>query len=335
MTATVLFLTALEGSFAGGALAADQGARHHAQGQFDNLTATYVVAEGDELLAIAERFAIPLDDLKAQNRLASDRIRVGQRLIVGAMLPAAEPVLEPKALEVLKAMGERLKGAKALAFTALTTYEQPSRLGPPLAYTSLSEVLLERPDRLRVISAGDGPVSELYFDGRILTAYSPAEDLAAVVEVPGTLDTMLEAAFHNAAIYLPFTDLIVADPDKDMAEGLIHAFYIGKSKVVGGTLTDMVALANPEVFVQMWIGADDHLPRQVRAVYRSDPLWLRNVTELSNWQIDPPVAPDAFASTKAGAARRIPFGHPASPLPGPRPAAAPGGSHQPQATQSQ
>jgi hypothetical protein len=36
---------------AGGALAADRGARHHAQGQFDTLAATYVVTEGDDLTA--------------------------------------------------------------------------------------------------------------------------------------------------------------------------------------------------------------------------------------------------------------------------------------------
>ena len=70
--------------------------------------------------------------------------------------------------------------------------------------------------------------------------------------------------------------------------------------------TDMVAWANNDVFLQIWIGADDKLPRRIRAIYPADPLRLRHEMELSNWQLDPPVAPDTFASPKAQAAGRMP-----------------------------
>ena len=48
---------------AGSAQAADQGPRHHARGQYDTVTATYGVVEGDELVVISERFEIPVDTL--------------------------------------------------------------------------------------------------------------------------------------------------------------------------------------------------------------------------------------------------------------------------------
>jgi hypothetical protein len=52
----------------------------------------------------------------------------------------------------------------------------------------------------------------------------------------------MESAYKSAAIYFPFSDVIVADPYKDIADdGLNLAFYIGQSNVVGGTTTDMVA----------------------------------------------------------------------------------------------
>ncbi len=236
--------------------------------------------------------------------------------------PAVKPVLEPKALDLLKAMSDRLAAAKSLSFTALSTYEHPSRIGPALAYTTLSEVLMERPNKLRVITAGDGPASEFYYDGKTIMAYSPAENLVAVAEAPPTIDAMLKAAFDNAGIYFPFTDVIVADPYKDIAEGLVHAFYIGQSKVIGGTVTDMVAYADNDVFVQIWIGAEDKLPRLVRAVYRADKLRLRHQVELSNWKLNPPAAAEAFASSKASAAKRIAFSHPAAPPLGSKPPAA-------------
>jgi hypothetical protein len=210
-------------------------------------------------------------------------------------------------------MSDKLTAAKSLSFTALTTYEHPSRIGPALAYTTLSDVLMERPNKLRVITVGDGPASEFYYDGKTVMAYSPAENRVAVAEAPPTMDAMLKAAFDKAAIYFPFTDLIVADPYKDIADGLVHTFYIGQSKVVGGTTTDIVAYADNHVFAQIWIGAEDKLPRMIRAVYRADKQRLRHQMELSNWKLNPPAAADVFASAKAGAAKRIEFSHPEAP----------------------
>src|SRR5262245_13720918 len=156
----------------------------------------------------------------------------------------APPALEPKAIEILKASSAKLAAARTMSFTAVTSYESPSRLGPPLVYTTTSEVTLQRPDKLRVITPGDGPASEFYYDGKTMMAYSPAENLVAVADAPPTIDAALKAAYDTAAIYFPFTDVVVADPYADISQGLRHAFVIGQSKVVGGTTTDMVAIAN-------------------------------------------------------------------------------------------
>src|SRR5712692_6391958 len=128
-----------------------------------------------------------------------------------------------------------------MTFTAVVSYENPSRLGPPLVYTTKSEVMMQRPDKLRVLTLGDGPPSEFYYDGKIMMAFAPAENLVAVADAPPTIDAALQAAFDSAAIYFPFSDVIVADPYGDIADGLKAAFYIGQSRVVGDTTTDIVA----------------------------------------------------------------------------------------------
>ena len=221
-----------------------------------------------------------------------------------------EPALEPKAIDLLKASSSRLAAAHSMTFTTVISYESPSRLGPPLIYTTRSEVTLQRPDKLRVITPGDGPASEFYYNGKTMVAFAPAENLVSTAEAPPTIDAALKAAYDSAAIYFPFTDLIVADPYEGIADGLKHAFYIGQSHVVGGTTTDMVAIANNWVFEQIWIGADDKLPRMARAVFHADPQHLRHQIEFSNWHLDPTVAADAFASSSAAAARPIPFARP-------------------------
>jgi hypothetical protein len=228
-----------------------------------------------------------------------------------------KPDLEPKAIALLKAVSERLASAQTLSFTAVQLAESPSRQGPPLTYATKSEATLQRPDRLRVIISGDGPASEFYYDGKTMMAYAPAENLLAVADAPPTIDAMLETAYRSAGIFFNFTDLIVADPYKDMSGGLTLAYYVGQSHVIAGMTTDMVAYIANRVFIQLWIGTEDKLPRMVRAIFIDDPERSRGQVEFSNWQLDKTVSSDAFVLSDTTNAKRIPFAHlQAEPNPG-------------------
>jgi len=232
----------------------------------------------------------------------------------------AVPDLEPKAIELLKASSDRLAAARTMSFTAVEIFEHPSRHGHPLAYSTKSDVTLQRPDRLRVLISGDGPASEFYYDGKIMMAYAPADNLVAVATAPRTIDATLEEAYHSAGIYFSFTDLMVADPYQDMVGGLKLAYYIGQSHVVGGTTTDIVAYIDNDVFVQMWIGTEDKLPRMLHAVFLNDPEHLRHELQLSDWQLDVAVPREVFAPAHADKATRIQFAHPhPQPRPGGKP----------------
>src|SRR5215467_7642721 len=224
--------------------------------------------------------------------------------------PEATPSLEPKAVDILKAASSRLAAARTMKFNAIHFYESASRHGHPLAFTTKSEVTLQRPDKLRVNILADGPASEFYYDGKKMMAYAPAENLVATADAPPTIDATLEQAYHSAAIYFPFADWIVADPYKEMSEGMKLAYYVGRSKVVGGTTTDMVAYTDHGVFIEAWIGAEDKLPRLLHATYLEDPERLRHTLVLSDWQLDAAVPPDTFTSAKAASANPMPFAHP-------------------------
>ncbi len=247
-------------------------------------------------------------DAQGKTPLAKKKTAASEKTTTPA--PQAGPALEPKAIEILKAASSRLAAAHTLKFTSIEFFESSSSHGHPLSMTTKSEVTLQRPDKLRVITSADGPASEFYYDGKKMMAYAPAENLAAVADAPPNIDAALEAAYHSAAIYFPFTDLIVADPYKDMAEGLTLAYYIGQSKVVGDTTTDMVAYVDHGVFVQMWVGVEDKLPRLLHAVFLNDPEQLRHNLILSNWKLDEAIPADAFSSAKAASANPMPFAHP-------------------------
>jgi hypothetical protein len=229
-----------------------------------------------------------------------------------------KPELEPKAIKILKTASDRLAAARTMTFTAVATYESPARTLQPLAYTTLSEVTLQRPDKLRVITPGDGPPTEFYYDGKVMMAYSPDPSLVAVADAPATIDAMLKVAYDKAAIYFPFEDVIVADPYKDLGPKLKLAFVIGQSRVVGGTTTDIVAIADDNAQAEIWIGAEDKLPRMIRATYFNEPGNFRHVVEFSNWRLDTVIPPGTFASDRAVKAARIKFASPDEKLPQPQ-----------------
>jgi hypothetical protein len=234
--------------------------------------------------------------------------------------PKAVPaplLIEARAMDMIKATSARLAAARSMSFTAIVNVEFPSRLGPPLAYAVRYDVSMQRPDKLKIVQSGAGPASEFYYDGKAILAYAPAEDLVAVADAPPTVEGALKTAYDVAGTYFPFTDLLVADPNAALAAEVIHAFYIGPSNAVGGVPTEAIAWASKDVFLQMWIGTDDKLPRRIRAMFANDPLKLRHDMELSNWKLDGVQAADLAAAPKVQAAKRIAF---AKPEAAPRPA---------------
>jgi hypothetical protein len=114
-------------------------------------------------------------------------------------------------------------------------------------------------------------------------------------------------------------DIVATDPYKAFTTDAVVAFYIGQSSSIGGVKTDMVAWANNDVFLQLWIGADDKLPRRIRATFRADPLRLRHELALTDWRLDPALPAETFVSAKAEAAGKMAFAAPAPPPKGVKP----------------
>jgi hypothetical protein len=88
--------------------------------------------------------------------------KVAAKPVARNVAPAFKRGLEPHAVDILKQACARLAAARSMSFTAVVSYESPSRLGPPLVYSTRSEVTMQRPDKLKVVTLGDGPPSDFY-----------------------------------------------------------------------------------------------------------------------------------------------------------------------------
>jgi hypothetical protein len=229
---------------------------------------------------------------------------------------ASHPAIEQAALDILRAASEKLASAKTVSFVARGAFDVPARNGAPLFYFTRSEVTLVRPNKLRVIVPGDGPPSEFYFDGTKVAVFTPRADLIAIEDVPGNIEPMLAYIYQKAGIYFPFVDFLVADPYETLTKGLTSAFVIGKSNVVDNTETDIIAISDPHVHLQIWIGAKDKLPRLIWATAADSAEKPRHMVEFSDWKLNGKAPRDkAFNPQTTASTKQIPFGRPDAPPP--------------------
>jgi hypothetical protein len=202
--------------------------------------------------------------------------------------------VDQKALDLLAETNRRLAAADTLAFKTVVTDERPNIPAAPLINRTTSHVLMKRPDKLRVIISGAGPLSEFYYDGRMITEFSPGTNFSTATTAPPTIDEALKAVYKYPRINFPFTDILRTDRYKDNAECFENAVYLGQSLTSDGTATELIGYTINGIVVKLWIGVEDKLPRMLVAVFSDDPLQLRHQLEFSNWQIDQPVSTEAF-----------------------------------------
>ena len=72
-------------------------------------------------------------------------------------------------------------------------------------------------------------------------------------------------------------------------------------------------IANATLQMQIWIGAEDRLPRRLRAIFFAEPEAFRHDVELADWVVDGPLPPETFTSERAMRAPRMAFARPDAP----------------------
>jgi hypothetical protein len=206
----------------------------------------------------------------------------------------AQEIKDQRALKLLKEMSDTLAGARTLQFRARSLLPLESPTGQYISLFAASRVRLQRPDRLFVESRGDLVPNDLYYNGKTVTAIGPARKFYAQQEAGGsTLDAVLQQEHPGADTLAPFVDLLVSDPYARLSKDLASALLVGQSTIAGVT-TDHLAFTAPGVDWELWIGAQDKLPRLAVASYRSGERQPVFTVEFSDWKLNAPLPTKSF-----------------------------------------
>jgi hypothetical protein len=159
---------------------------------------------------------------------------------------------ETDARNLFKAMSEYMAAQKAIAFQYDTNLEIVTKDKPKLALASSGQVTLNRPDKIRITRTGGFAAVEFLFDGKTLTLFGKTTNLYGQLEVPGTIDHLIDELRDKYRRPAPGADLLLSNINDQLMATVIDVKDLG-SGVIGGVECDHLAFRTKEVDWQIWI----------------------------------------------------------------------------------
>lgn len=219
-------------------------------------------------------------------------------LAVGAVLAVTVPSAqadEADARAILQSMSDYLAGTERISFAYDAALEVVIEGGQTLALVSSGTVALDRPNRIRATRSGGFVDVEMVFDGTMLTVLGRAANVYSQIQLPGTLDHLIDELHETYGFPLPAADLLLSDPYAALMDGVTDVKDLG-SGVVGGTECDWFAFRAEGVDWQIWIaqGAQPY-PCRYSIATKDLPNAPGYVVQIRDWRAGDDVATADFA----------------------------------------
>jgi hypothetical protein len=162
-----------------------------------------------------------------------------------------------EARALLKGMSDYLAAQQVIAFDYDATYEVVTNDGQKLGLASSGTVTLNRPNRIRATRTGGFVDVETVFDGTTFTLLGRNANVYTQLEVPGTVDHLIDELRDTHGWPLPAADLLVSNPYEALMEEVVDVKDLG-SGVIRGIECDWLAFRTKEVDWQIWIARGEH-----------------------------------------------------------------------------
>ena len=228
-------------------------------------------------------------------------------LVLTAWMVSSPPAVadEAQARALLKAMTDYVGAQQSIAFDYDATLEVVTKDRQKLQLASSGTVSLARPDKIRTTRSGGFVDMETVFDGKTLTLFGKNKNLYTQVEVPGSLDNLVNELQKKFDRPLPAADLFITHSYDEITAAVTNVKDLG-SGVVGGIECDYFAFRAKGVDWQIWVtqGAN---PRPCRYVITSTGITggPQYTVQLRNWKTGSEVGTPDFTFTPPSGAKQI------------------------------
>ena len=204
------------------------------------------------------------------------------------------PVIEPRARQVLQKVGDFMKSAQNFTFKLETYREIIMDTGQPIEYSTLSEIGVRKPDRVRIITSGDMGDFSVWYDGSHITVYNADRNIYSQDKVPDTIDAAFSQLAKDKGITPPMISLLYKDPVKLWMERVKSGFYVGLNQI-RGVECHHLAFTSETGYSQIWVSAGfSPVILKVMITKREQKGAPQYTAYLSDWDMSPYVPDSLF-----------------------------------------
>jgi hypothetical protein len=212
--------------------------------------------------------------------------------------------IDADATSALDKMGRYLRSLKAFQVRAVTNRDDVLDDGQHIEFDSVSDILAQRPNRLRVETTSDRQQRLYLYNGTEVTVWAERLNYYATVPAPASISELVDRLHEKYAIELPLTDLFTWGTDKAKVKEIKSAIDLGPS-VVDGTTCQQFAFRQVGIDWQIWIQNGDYpLPRKLVITTLTDearPEYRATLT----WNVAPSFNDGAFTFDPLKDAQKI------------------------------
>ena len=200
--------------------------------------------------------------------------------------PDSGPVLEPQALEILKAAWSWLGAQETYGLHADVEYDEVVGEATRLRVGGRVDLLVRRPDRFKVFFEGDRGQKVFLYDGKTFVLSDLRSKTWASAPVAGPNDAAVETIVEKLGVVLPLSDFLVTGAAYS-ADELRGAYVVGHGRVDGRRCHHVLLLLD-DLDVQVWVEADGNpLIRKLVLTHREAPGQPQFEATFTEWY--PPV----------------------------------------------
>jgi hypothetical protein len=221
--------------------------------------------------------------------------------------PEASSRRDPEAIAIVERMAARVAAAERFAMSGEVAWDVVQADGRTLEFGATREVVLRRPDRLRVdLAPREGGPKRLLYDGSQIVLQDLENEVYATVPRTGPLDDVVEYAGVRLGVPVALAEFLSPELPKLLTERIDDARYVGGS-TVDGEPCDHVSLCNEIGGLQLWISREDSLPRRVTITYEHEEGRPQFRARFADWDLSPKASDAVFSFEPPERAERIVF----------------------------
>jgi len=222
---------------------------------------------------------------------------------------AAASIETEAALAALERMAAFLAAQPSIRFLAEAHYDAIQPTGQRIEFGNRREIVLRRPDRLRIdVVEWDGPRELVVYDGRAVWLASPSHHAYARAEASGDFSALLERLTREHDLPTPFAELLAPDLASRLRPALRSGARVGRVRI-DDRLCDQLAFRAGSFDFQIFVDAgDEPVPRRLVIDYLEEPGRPQFRAQLEGWRFGRGPGDAFFEVAPPIGAQRLPFG---------------------------